>query len=66
MMLSRIIAFLCFSLIIGGFNSIPLYAFYFNLDPISASLISMGVVSPMIIVLAYIDKLTSKFEIDSQ
>lgn len=65
MTLSNVLAYICFSVIIGGFNAVPLLTSTYGFSLVESVVISVGLVTPVLILLALVDDKINKISFDN-
>lgn len=64
MNLSNVLAYICFSVIIGCFNAVPMLTSAYGFSLVESVVISMGLVTPALILLALVDEKINKITFD--
>lgn len=64
MTLSNVLAYICFSVIIGGFNAVPMLTSAYGFSLVESVVISVGLVTPVLILLALVDEKINKITFD--
>lgn len=64
MNLSNVLAYICFSVIIGGFNAVPMLTAAYGFSLVESVVISVGLVTPVLILLALVDEKINKITFD--
>lgn len=64
MNLSNVLAYICFSIIIGGFNAVPMLTSAYGFSLVESVVISVGLVTPVLILLALVDEKINKITFD--
>lgn len=61
---SNVLAYICFSVIIGGFNAVPMLTSAYGFSLVESVVISVGLVTPVLILLALVDEKINKITFD--
>ena len=64
MNLSNVLAYLCFSVIIGGFNAVPMLTSAYGFSLVESVVTSVFLVTPILILLALVDEKINKITFD--
>lgn len=60
MNLSNVLAYICFSVIIGGFNAVPMLTSAYGFTLVESVVTSVFLVTPILILLALVDEKINK------
>lgn len=64
MNLSNVLAYICFSIIIGGFNAVPMLTSAYGFSLVESVVTSVFLVTPALILLALVDEKINKITFD--
>lgn len=64
MNLSNVLAYICFSIIIGGFNAVPMLTSAYGFTLVESVVTSVFLVTPILILLALVDEKINKITFD--
>jgi len=64
MNLSNVLAYICFSFIIGSFNAVPMLTSAYGFTLVESVVISVFLVAPVLILLALVDEKINKITFD--
>ncbi len=64
MNLSNVLAYICFSIIIGGFNAVPMLTSAYGFSLVESIIASIALVTPVLILLALVDEKINKITFD--
>ena len=64
MNLYNVLAYICFSIIIGGFNAVPMLTSAYGFTLVESVVISVFLVAPVLILLALVDEKINKITFD--
>ena len=64
MNLSNVLAYICFSIIIGGFNAVPMLTSAYGFSLVESVITSVFSVTPILILLALVDEKINKITFD--
>ncbi len=64
MNLSNVLAYICFSIIIGGFNAVPMLTSAYGFSLVESTIASIALVTPVLILLALVDEKINKITFD--
>lgn len=64
MNLSNVLAYICFSIIIGGFNAVPMLTSAYGFSLVESVVTSVFLVTPVLILLALVDEKINKITFD--
>lgn len=64
MNLSNVLAYICFSIIIGGFNAVPMLTSAYGFTLVESVVTSVFLVTPVLILLALVDEKINKITFD--
>ncbi len=64
MNLSNVLAYICFSIIIGGFNAVPMLTSAYGFSLVESVVTSVFLVTPILILLALVDEKINKITFD--
>lgn len=64
MNLSNVLAYICFSIIIGGFNAVPMLTSAYGFSMVESIIASITLVTPVLILLALVDEKINKITFD--